>query len=96
MRRIEYGVPRILLPNDKGPFDGGHCRKVPGSDGKENEIMRCCKETANKGIWFPPVNDCHEAADDCIKGAELKNPGVPGGRVGKPCDPCGRGASGSW
>lgn len=59
-------------PNDIGPFDGGHCRKVPGSDGKENEIMWCCKETANKGIWVPPVNDCHEAADDCIKGAGLK------------------------
>jgi len=68
-------------PNDKGPYGGGHCRKVQGSDGKENEIMRCCRETANNGIWFPPANDCHEAADDCIKGAGLKNPGAPGGRV---------------
>jgi RHS repeat-associated protein len=82
--------------NDKGPFDGGQCRQVPDSEGKEDEIMRCCKETANKWPWFPPANDCHEAADDCIKGAGLKNPGAPGGRVGKPCDPCGRGASGSW
>lgn len=66
------------------------CRKVEGSDGKEDKVIKCCKEAADKGIWLPPVNDCHEAADDCLKDAGLKNPGAPGGRLGPPCDPCSK------
>lgn len=81
---------------EKGPNGGDSCRKVAGSDGHEDKVMKCCKDTADKGIWVPPVNDCHEAADDCLKGSGLGNPGAPGGRLGKPCDPCGRGATGSW
>ena len=50
--------------------------------------MKCCRDTADKGVWFPPMNDCHEAINDCMKAAGLKNPGAPGGRLGKPCDPC--------
>jgi hypothetical protein len=64
------------------------CRKVEGSDGFENEIFRCCQGTANAGIWFPVINDCHEAVDDCLSLLRFKNPGPPGGRTGKPCDPC--------
>ncbi len=73
---------------EKGPFGGNSCRKVIGSDGAEDKIMKCCKNTADKGIWIPPINDCHEAVDDCIRDAGLINPGAPGGRIGKPCDPC--------
>lgn len=66
------------------------------SNGATRKVMKCCKDTADKGIWVPPVNDCHEAVGDCLKGSGLGNPGAPGGRLGKPCDPCGRGASGNW
>jgi len=52
--------------------------------------MKFCRDTANKGLWFPGVNDCHEAADDCITGQGLTNPGAPGGRAGEPCDPCSK------
>ena len=82
-------------PDDKGPFNGGNCTKVPGSDGTEDGIMKCCRETANNGPWIPGAHDCHNAADRCITGSGLQNPGAPGGRVGK-CDPCSHGASGSW
>ena len=64
------------------------CRKIADSDGKEDELLKCCKDTANWGPWFPPINDCHEALDDCLRSKNLKNPGAPGGRVGPPCDPC--------
>jgi RHS repeat-associated protein len=64
------------------------CRKIADSDGKEDDLMKCCKSTADWGPWFPPVNDCHEALDDCLRNSKLKNPGAPGGRVGPPCDPC--------
>lgn len=64
------------------------CRMVVGSAGKEDEIMKCCKDNADKGLWVPPINDCHTAVDKCLGKSKLRNPGPPGGRVGKPCDPC--------
>jgi RHS repeat-associated protein len=73
--------------NDGGPSVDS-CRRISGSNGMEDELMRCCEETANRGAWFPPINDCHEAVDDCIRGSNLKNPGAPGGRIGKPCELC--------
>jgi RHS repeat-associated protein len=66
------------------------CRKIADSDGKEDELLTCCKNTADWGPWFPPINDCHEALDDCLQKSRLKNPGAPGGRVGRPCDPCSK------
>lgn len=72
---------------ENGP-NGDSCRIVVGSGGKEDSIMKCCKDTADNGLWFPVANDCHGAADDCIVGGGLKNPGAPGGRTGPPCDPC--------
>jgi RHS repeat-associated protein len=72
--------------SEKGLTGGDDCNKVPGSDGREGELLSCCKKTADKGIWFPPVNDCHEAVGDCLKESGIKNPGAPGGRVGSPCD----------
>lgn len=73
---------------DIAPTTRLNCRKVPGSEGKEDDIMNCCRNSANNGVWYPPFNDCHEAADDCIKKQGLKNPKAPGGRIGEPCDPC--------
>ena len=49
----------------------------------ERDVLDHMKDTMNDGIWFPGLNDCHEAIDDTCKEFGLKNPGAPGGRVGK-------------
>jgi hypothetical protein len=49
--------------------------RIAGSEGRENEIMSCCeRKNARTKIWFPPVNDCHTLAGDCITGSGLINP----------------------
>jgi len=89
--RSSSGSDGNSSPNDIGPSTiKVNCKKVPGSDGLEDKIMKCCRDTANKGLWFSYLNDCHEAADDCIKEQKLKNPKAPGERFGKPCDPCSK------
>jgi RHS repeat-associated protein len=82
--------------SEKGKDGGDDCRVVHGSKGREDELLKCCKDTADQGPWVPPINDCHEALDDCLEKEGLQNPGAPGGRLGPPCDPCRGGASGSW
>jgi len=67
---------------------GTVCVDVPNSDGHEDAVMKCCQKNRNKGIFFPPINDCQTLVDDCIKKAGLSNPGVPGGRVGCRQQPC--------
>jgi len=69
--------------NEEGP-EGNSCNKVEGSAGKESQVMDFMKENANNGIWFPFINDCHNAIDDALSNAGLKNPGAPGGRLGSP------------
>ncbi len=86
--RASSGSGGNSSPNDLGPSTKLNCRKVPGSDGKEDEVMKCCRDSANKGTWFPWINDCHEGADDCLKAQGLKNPNAPGDRLGDPCEPC--------
>jgi RHS repeat-associated protein len=83
-----FGLPseRELGPTRPG-VKGDSCVEVPGSPGKEDDIMNCCRASANSGVWFPWVNDCHNAADKCIRKSGLKNPGAPGGRTGE-CDSC--------
>ena len=66
---------------EKGP-SADTCVKVPGSDGKERKILRCCLGEGNNGLWFPEVNDCHNAVADCITKNGLVPPEAPGGRVG--------------
>lgn len=73
---------------EKGPKGGDSCRIVAGSAGRENEVMKCCRTTGDYAAWIPGVHDCHNTVDDCLKSKGLQNPGVPGGRLGKPCDPC--------
>lgn len=68
--------------SEKGPFGGDSCNLVDGSNGKESAVMKCCKEHANDGLWVPGINDCHNAANDCITKAGLASPGAPGGRFG--------------
>ena len=67
--------------NDLGPSKH-HCVEVPGSKGKEKEIMKCCDKHALDGAWIPKVHDCHTAVDKCIKKSGLIPPKLP--RMGKP------------
>jgi hypothetical protein len=76
--------------NEKGPGDrddkkdGDKCNPVKGSEGKEKEIMDFMRKNQNNGIWFPFLNDCHNAVQDAVENAGLKYPGAPGGRFGPP------------
>jgi RHS repeat-associated protein len=63
------------------------CYRIDDSEGKEDAVFKCCKTTINAGLWFPPLNDCHEGIADCLKASGLANPGAPGGRMGT-CDSC--------
>jgi RHS repeat-associated protein len=79
--------------SERGPGNGDSCRKIPGSEGHEDDLMNCCKTTADGGLWVPEFNDCHNALDNCVqkvgqKRSSMSNPGAPGGRYGPPCDPC--------
>lgn len=50
-------------------------------DLSDDDFMR---ENANNGVWFPFVNDCHNAINDALSNSGLENPGAPGGRFGGP------------
>lgn len=63
------------------------CTMVPGSDGREDEIMNCCQQRADTSFW--PKYDCHDLTNDCIARSGLTNPGSPGGRFGT-CGSCSR------
>ena len=68
------------------------CNIVPGSGGRENDVMDCCRFLKKHQGWFylPPINDCQTGTDQALDCAGLgnQNPGVPGGRIGPPCDQC--------
>jgi RHS repeat-associated protein len=76
---------------EQGP-DVDACTDIPGSDGKEDQIMKCCKD--QKPGWFPGTNDCFNLTEDCTKAAGCSYPGAPGGRHG-PCSPPPPGGGGS-
>jgi RHS repeat-associated protein len=85
-----------LSRNEKGP-PTDTCVLVPGSDGKEAEVMKCCEDNANYGLWTPGINDCQNAAKDCLKDNKLTVPPAPG-RTG-PLNGervCGRGGCGTY
>ena len=74
---------------EAGPgFDS--CKKVGNSEGKEDDLMRCCRNGADWGLWFPIINDCHEALTDCVRSIGVRRTRPPGGRLGPPCDNCSR------
>jgi RHS repeat-associated protein len=57
---------------DLGPgFD--QCTKVEDSAGKEDNVMNCCRSTANNGLWFPG-HDCHSASARCLESNGLTPP----------------------
>lgn len=45
--------------------------------------MDFMRENQNNGIWFPVLNDCHNAVSDAVESAGLKYPGAVGGRLGR-------------
>jgi RHS repeat-associated protein len=60
----------------KGPTE---CYPVDDSDGKEDEVMACCKPGSkgyhmNDGIFAPYSHDCHDAVDNCLKAHGLSSP----------------------
>lgn len=61
------------------------CTRVAGSDGWEDAIMGCCTRNANNGTWLPFVNDCQNAAHQCLEGVVPEPPPVPSGRFGASC-----------
>jgi len=65
-----------LGKNEKGPTVDT-CILVPGSEGLESTVMRCCEENANNGLWTPGINDCQNAAKDCLREKGLKVPNNP-------------------
>ena len=62
--------------NDKGPGEDD-CTPVDGSDGKEDDVMQCCQEKANGGVWLPGLNDCHNLVNRCLKKSGLTPPPHP-------------------
>jgi RHS repeat-associated protein len=76
---------------EQGP-SADACNIVPGSGGREDEVMECCRFLKKHQGWFylPPINDCQTGTDRALDCAGLgeQNPGVPGGRIGLPCDQC--------
>lgn len=67
---------------DKGPgTPGHHCVEVPGSEGKEDDIMACCKKK-RKQPFCPGVTDCHNWLERCFKKNGVEDPDT-GGRFRK-------------
>jgi len=65
------------------------CRKVPGSDGLEDEVLKCCRGDASNSPWLyrPFINDCQTNVHDCLSRLHLQDPGVPGERLScRDCD----------
>jgi RHS repeat-associated protein len=64
------------------PDEGAVCNEVQGSEGYEQQIMDFLEKNADNGIWFPFINDCHNAVKDAVESVGLTYPGAPGGRLG--------------
>jgi len=47
------------------------------TDDTANKAKKCCEDNANKGIWFPGINDCHNPLDDCLIDAGVDPGDIP-------------------
>lgn len=74
--RLSGGDPASGDQADKGPGID-NCREVPDSDAKADDVMKCCRDKANTGAFFPFKNDCHKPVKDCLKDNGLSDPGAP-------------------
>ena len=56
-------------PGDNGPRSKDTvCTPVENSDGQvADDVMNCCKNSANDGPWCLGFNDCHNKVDRCLK-----------------------------
>ena len=64
--------------HDLGPYSAGStCVIVSKSKGKEAAVMKCCRETANSGLYCPLLHDCHDALDKCLRDNCLPQPNFP-------------------
>lgn len=70
--------------NESGPPTDA-CARISESEGWEDAIMGCCTRNANNGTWLPFVNDCQNAARQCLEGIVIDPPPIPGGRFGMDC-----------
>jgi RHS repeat-associated protein len=65
--------------NDRGlGFD--QCFLVSSDSTTADAIFNCCQDTANSGMWFPFVNDCHNKVSRCAKGANID---LPRGKINR-------------
>jgi RHS repeat-associated protein len=80
------------MGREGGPSEPGtYCVELPGSEGKEAEILNCCRHEAGPLVelgghkivdMIPYVNDCHNLPAGCLDKFGVSNPGAPGGRFG--------------
>jgi hypothetical protein len=65
-------------PGDRGPGTKGHtCVEIPGSKGKESDVMGCCN-TTRYGLFSLWLNDCHNWVDNCLDKNGLPSPNIYG------------------
>jgi RHS repeat-associated protein len=59
---------------DKGP-GVDRCKKIPNSDGKEPNVMACCRTPKYKPF---PFYDCHDWSKNCLTSNGLEDPAIYG------------------
>jgi RHS repeat-associated protein len=59
------------------------CQPVPGTEGKEDEILDDLNETANEGPWIPFANDCHNSINRSLERHDVPPVPSPNGRFGR-------------
>lgn len=65
------------------------CVAIPGSPGREDEIMGCCRTTSRVvPFYFPGISDCFTPLEVCIEFYGLPDTPPPGGRLGPRCVEC--------
>jgi hypothetical protein len=89
----EGGQPSCGMSSSSGqgtPGDRNHdlgpgiddCQAITNDPGLGDKIMKCCMATANTGVWFPLINDCHNKVNNCLKHFNIMPPRHP--RLGPP------------
>jgi RHS repeat-associated protein len=65
------------------------CAEIPGSAGRENSLMDCCRSLRKLSPFIPVLNDCQVILGDCQVLLGLPATPPPGGRFGQRCNKCG-------
>jgi|CXWL01.1.fsa_nt_gi hypothetical protein len=64
------------------------CSPIPGSAGREEDLMSCCRLTRQVEPFMPIFNDCHASLAACVEALGFQETPAPGGRVAPPCNRC--------